>query len=411
VSHISRRDALRLAGAGLAGATAGAPAPAAARGPKGKYLILSCDGGGIRGLLTARIVQRLQEELSREKGAAGNIDFCARVDCFAGTSTGGIIALGLAAGLPPERLVKLYKDDAENIFKPFAPDDKGVAESAYYRAVTAALKKLDETSALLPGRVIPGGWSDRSDGLFFPQYNAAVLRQVLERALGKDLTLGKLAPARAGLVTTFHLGKSDQAWRPVILHNLPAADDDARLGRAMTVVDAALCTSAAPVYFAPHYVEGAGYFTDGGVFANNPGVAALATALRTGRPLDGVRLLSIGTGSVRSHMKVPPWKHLDEKTRGTRCGALAWLWPKAEDGVPAVPLVAAMLDAGAGADEFYCQCLLRGGYARIQVQLEKGIALDDVSAIPRLIELADAYFDSPRWKAVDKKWLLETYLA
>jgi hypothetical protein len=101
---------------------------------------------------------------------------------------------------------------------------------------------------------------------------------------------------------------------------------------------------------------------------------------------------------------------VSDKAGGTRCGLLAWLLPQAHDGVPAVPLVAAMFDAGAAADELSCQGLLGGRYRRIQVRLGKEVAMDDVSAIPRLIEQADAYFDSKRWKDEDRKWLLETYL-
>ena len=59
------------------------------------YRVLSLDGGGIRGLLTAVILERLE---------AAN-PFLSHVDLFAGTSTGGILALGLAAGYSPtERL-------------------------------------------------------------------------------------------------------------------------------------------------------------------------------------------------------------------------------------------------------------------------------------------------------------------
>jgi patatin-like phospholipase/acyl hydrolase len=416
MTAISRREILTLAGAAVAGVTAGAaaawhPDSPTARGPKDRYLILCCDGGGIRGLLTARVVQRLQQELAREKDKGAPIDFCQRVDLFAGTSTGGIIALGLAAGLPPDKLVALYQDEGPHIFQPYKADDLGLVERTYYSAATAGIEKLDQALAKVPLSPVPAGWSKNSDQLFFAQYDSAALRQALEKVLGKETTLGQLAPKRSALVTSLHLGKADEPWRPVLLHNLPTEDADARLGREMTVLDAALCTSAAPVYFAPHRVAKVGYFADGGVFANNPGVAAVTTALRAGRPLDGIRLLSVGTGSVASYMRVPPWEHVSDKAGGSRCGLLAWLLPRAHDGVPATPLLAAMFDAGAAADELDCRGLVRGGYGRIQVRLEKDVALDDVSAVPRLVEQADAYFESKQWKDVDRKWLLETYLA
>src|SRR5262245_4537506 len=111
MSHISRRGALKLAGAGIAGAAMAVAATAQQpEKPRRTYLILSCDGGGVRGALTARIVQRIEEELKKATG--DKILFRDRVHCFAGTSTGGIIALGLACGKTPEELVGLYKDIA-----------------------------------------------------------------------------------------------------------------------------------------------------------------------------------------------------------------------------------------------------------------------------------------------------------
>jgi predicted acylesterase/phospholipase RssA len=71
------------------------------------YTILSLDGGGIRGLYTARLLQRL---------ALAAPSFLDKVDLFAGTSTGGILALGLAAGFKPEELVALYLQNATRIF-------------------------------------------------------------------------------------------------------------------------------------------------------------------------------------------------------------------------------------------------------------------------------------------------------
>ena len=65
----------------------------------GHYRILSIDGGGIRGLFTCVVLQRLEEEVP------GWLD---RVDLIAGTSTGGIMALGLAYGLSPTTLRNLY---------------------------------------------------------------------------------------------------------------------------------------------------------------------------------------------------------------------------------------------------------------------------------------------------------------
>src|SRR5213594_5028603 len=78
------------------------------------YRILSMDGGGIRGLYAAVLLDRLTREVPT---------LVERVDLVAGTSTGGIIALGLAHGLAPADLVALYRDRAKEIFDDSWLDD------------------------------------------------------------------------------------------------------------------------------------------------------------------------------------------------------------------------------------------------------------------------------------------------
>src|SRR5262249_11546912 len=72
-----------------------------------KYRVLSLDGGGIRGILTARLLERI---------LAARPAFLADVNLFAGTSTGSILAIGLAKGMTPTELVKLYRVQGPCIF-------------------------------------------------------------------------------------------------------------------------------------------------------------------------------------------------------------------------------------------------------------------------------------------------------
>jgi uncharacterized protein len=73
------------------------------------YYILSCDGGGIRGLLPALVIQQLQNDI---KGPNGQ-DFLSGVSLFAGTSAGGLVSLGLASGLSCGQVVSLFADDGQ----------------------------------------------------------------------------------------------------------------------------------------------------------------------------------------------------------------------------------------------------------------------------------------------------------
>ena len=81
-----------------------------------KYRVLSLDGGGLRGLITVRML----EQLVGDPEIAGWLD---KVDLIAGTSTGGIIALGIAAGKPLSELAALYHSKGAAIFDDSIWDD------------------------------------------------------------------------------------------------------------------------------------------------------------------------------------------------------------------------------------------------------------------------------------------------
>ena len=197
-------------------------------------LILSLDGGGIRGLYTARILLRLE---------AAHPGFLASVGLFAGTSTGGILALGLALGLPIGMIEQFYLSQAATIF-------------------TASL----EHEILSLGE------------LRAPKYSNAGLRAALQGIFGTK-KMGDL-PSEV-LVTTYDCVSRNSLDMTRAIANL-------------SCVDAAMRTSAAETYF-PAY-QGC---VDGGTSANNPSMAALSYAIYNGHSLSDVRLLSIGTGNAR----------------------------------------------------------------------------------------------------------------
>lgn len=70
--------------------------------------VLSLDGGGFRGLVTARLIERIEEQVP---------GFLHSVDLVAGTSGGGILALLLAAGYNPRDCQKLCRHAAEHVFR------------------------------------------------------------------------------------------------------------------------------------------------------------------------------------------------------------------------------------------------------------------------------------------------------
>jgi predicted acylesterase/phospholipase RssA len=285
------------------------------------YHILSLDGGGIRGLLTAILLERLESALP------GTL---AQVDLFAGTSTGGILALGLAAGFPP-----------------------AVARAAYeqHGRVVFADSPLDNLRDL--GHALGA------------QYSGGPLQHLLTQQFG-DRRLGDL-PRRV-LIAAFDLDNGPdvprplRTWKPKFYHNFPGPDSDAD----ERVVDVAMRTSAAPSFF-PIY-QG---FVDGGVVAGNPSVAALAQALEPttgGQALDSVSLLSVGTGRNARHLPA-----VDND----------WGWVQW-----APHIIEIVLDGASGVADYECRQLLGPRYHRLNPLLPERINLDDTGKIPRLAEIA-----------------------
>ncbi len=285
-----------------------------------KYRIMTFDGGGIRGVLTATLLKRLNNEFPK---------FINMTQLFAGTSTGSIIALGLAYGLSPEDLVDFYVRNGKYIFTPRYLE--------YYR----------------------------------PKYDNEHLKEVLSLVFPKNLRLSDLS--HKVLVPSFRVtgSYSEPYWGPVFYNNLPGSTNMEEL-----VIDVALASNAAPIYF-PSYKN----HIDGAVIANNPSTAAIAAARgkqRNIKALDNMYLLSIGTG------KYPQQITADT----TKWGAYAWaFYPK-----PQFPLLDLLFNSDIPVDEFYSSQLLREQYCRLNLEIPKEIGpipLDAYSKTPTLISLAN----------------------
>lgn len=238
----------------------------------GKYLILSIDGGGIRGLIPATILVEVEKMIQAKHGDQRRIGDC--FDMIAGTSTGGILAsMFLSPDLPAnpararfsaEQALDLYLQHGDKIFD---------------RSIWQQLRS-------------GGGVSDE-------KYDAAELESVLKNYF-QDLTLKELI--RPCLITGYDV----RQYKPIFFTQQDA-DNPAR---NYLVRDVARATSAAPTYFqaaAPESLDqipNAEPVIDGGVFANNPAACAYVEALAKGRsavpakgvPAQEIVILSLGTG-------------------------------------------------------------------------------------------------------------------
>lgn len=285
------------------------------------YRIISFDGGGVRGAYSARLIARLAQAVP------GFID---RSDLLAGTSTGGIIALGLAAGLTSNDLTVLYRDKAKKIF------DRSFTRDL---AVLHGLRGADYSNKGLLAELT---------GIF----GGKRLKDLHKRVLIPSFQLDNGDP-----------DASRRQWKSKFFHNFPGPDSD---GEELAV-EVAMRTSAAPVYFPSR-----GEFIDGGVVANDPSMAALCQSLNQNgaqQALTDVRLFSLGTGRNAVFIQ----------GRDLDWGLAEW----------ARPLVNLMIDGVMGVAEYQCATLLGDHYCRLQPLLPKPIALDDAAVTNELIGYAD----------------------
>lgn len=291
------------------------------------FRILALDGGGIRGVITTVLLQRLNSE----KGLSGWLD---SVDLIAGTSTGGLIALGLAAGVDLQILRDLYETKGAEIF-----DDSWLDNLVNLGQIAGA------------------------------QYDNKNLERELRRVLGSTTTLAQLK--KKVLITSFDLDNEDsdpakRTWKPKLFHNFAGADSDG----ATLAYKAGLYTSAAPTYFPT--VDG---YVDGGVFANNPSMCALTQTqdarIRNRPAFSEIALLSLGTGTPLVYI---PDKRLD-------WGFAQW----------AQPLVNLMLDGVSGIADYQCRKILGDQYHRLAPVFKPGVnlPLDAVKRVPEMVQFAE----------------------
>jgi patatin-like phospholipase/acyl hydrolase len=305
------------------------------------YRILALDGGGIRGIVTLVLMQRLSEQIGSE-------DWLESADLLAGTSTGGLIALGLARGIPLEELRQIYETEGGAIF-----DDSWLDDLRDLGKITGA------------------------------EYSLKGLKRVLRRLFG-SARLQHLR--RRVLITSFDLDNQDpdpsrRTWKPKLFHNFPGPDSDG--GRLAWKVG--LATAAAPTYFPS--CEG---YVDGGVYANNPSMCALAQALdRRGRrpaALDDIVLLSLGTGVSLTYIT----------GRSVDWGYAQW----------ARPIVSLMLDGVSGIADFQCRQILGSRYHRLAPVFppNETYALDEWERVPEMIDFAEHVDIRPAARFLRRAW-------
>lgn len=274
----------------------------------GPVRVLAIDGGGIRGVIPAAVLAEIERRTAR---AVPDL-----FDLVAGTSTGGIIALGLTApgehGGPRWRasdLLELYRREGGQIF----------SRSVWQRIRTA-------------------------DGVLDEKYPADGLEAALAKYFGDGRLRDALAPV---LVTSYELERR----KPFFFRSRRAAADPTF---DFLTREAARATSAAPTYFEPPQLvndaDGQRYaLVDGGVFANNPAMCAYAEVLSEDRQAD-VLMVSLGTGQLNR-----PIHYAEAKD----WGLLGW----------ARPILDVVFDGVSDTTDYELEQLLGDRHARLQIEL------------------------------------------
>jgi uncharacterized protein len=215
---------------------------------KQTFRILALDGGGIKGAFTAAVLKAWEADTK--------LRVADHFDLIAGTSTGGILAVGLGLGLSAAQMLDFYEKRGPVIFP----------VTGFGRKVTRTLRQVIQ-----------------------PKYSGAVLRRELVEAFGTK----KFGESGVRLVIPTY-----DTLRGRIFLFKTGHDPRFKYDLDILAADVALATAAAPTYFKAADIEqraGQGY-VDGGVWANCPALVAVVEAVQfLGKSLGELDVLSVGT--------------------------------------------------------------------------------------------------------------------
>ena len=282
-----------------------------------KEKILSIDGGGIRGIIPAMVLAKIEEMTSKP--------ICKLFDFISGTSTGGIIALCLTKPSNNNQDIPAYR--AQDIVNLYVENGKKIFSSNIIHRITSC------------------------NGLFDEKYSSHGIESLLKKYLGTSRLSDCLTHV---LIPSYEIGLR----RPFFFKSWHAQNKNDRK-HDFYLWQVARATSAAPTYFEPFKLEkdndNSEYysFIDGGVFANNPAMCAYAEAKVIYKDIDDIMIVSLGTGELTKSIpydKAKDW------------GLAKW----------SKPILDTIFDGESDTVDYQLRHLVKGNnYYRIQASLEK----------------------------------------
>ncbi|KAI9717977.1 MAG: hypothetical protein M1828_007013 [Chrysothrix sp. TS-e1954] len=326
--------------------------------PTAGIRILALDGGGIRGVIPLTFLMHLQQDLTTMLPSSALQD---HFDLVCGTSSGGLIALGLfLKRWTPRECLQNFEDLASSIFK-------RRTNSSHF------LAKIHElfVSYLADCR-----------------YDSSAIERAFHAAFGTVPMFNPLRNDTKVAVTTTTARESVLCLCSNYNGGLCPEDSGYTMLRAQKaeqdifVSEAARCTSAAPWYFKPKFLEHLGTFQDGGLRHTNPLVPALWEANRIWPGMDQPDFaLSLGTGTV-------------QKASGFRVGSIS---PIRDRFLPRLFKTLMLSMDGEKAWSELVNTLspaARTRLHRFNMPLARDLELDDITAITGLKQQASEYVRS-----------------
>lgn len=285
--------------------------------------ILSLDGGGVRGAYSAAVLAVVEKQ--------SKFPLVECFDLITGTSTGGILAIGMALGRSATDLVGFYKEEAKSIFPP--------------------------TGVL-------GGIARGTRQMFAgPKHKSQRLRDVLNRYFNGQ----QLGEARTRLVINSYNASRDGAHMFKTCHH-----EELDRHYRFLAADIALATAAAPLYFEGTKLSlgddgKAQIFLDGGIWANCPTIVGITEAVRyLDTQISEIHMLSVGTG-------YKPFAITKKQVAG---GVAQWR----------LALKDLLLGAQQAGAVGTANAILGNRFKRIQKVLEKDVPMDDPDAVDEMIK-------------------------
>lgn len=311
-----------------------------------RFQILSLAGGGIRGAFITSYLCELEQRLGRPVVES--------FDLIAGTSTGGIIAAGLALGLSAENMHQFYVRYGRQIFAPRPPyKPKGPLKIVFP----------------LADWFIKWRTGISLDYAFRSRFCSNSLQAAFSDAFA-EYTLGSVKTTRL-IIPSVNLSRG----HPHVFRSrhLPEGVRD----QALRISDVVTAATAAPTYF-PHQLIHDDAYVDGGIWAADPSMLAFCEAMRiqqfcTREGIDPtystkeVHLLSVGTGRAQFSLRPP----------GDDAGILYWA-PRVADVMGTSQVQGLHLPL---------KYLLGDRYRHVNFHMDREWGLDEVEHIPALFDM------------------------